>query len=91
MAVGTGLADPTALSWFDPYHLAVLAHHEIYEVPLTGSEGTELGGAPAHPQTLTSDGKSLVVGTTDGQLWTSALVQLDWRAVAKGSNPVFPG
>jgi hypothetical protein len=91
VAVGTGLADPTALSWFDPYHLAVLAHHEIYEVPLTGSEGTELGGAPAHPQTLTSDGKSLVVGTTDGQLWTSALVQLDWRAVAKGSNPVFPG
>lgn len=91
VAVGTGLANPVALSWFDAYHLAVLTHGEVYEVPLTGSEGTQLGSVPPNAQTITSDSKLLVIGTSDGQLWTSAPGQLSWRAGSKGINPVFAG
>ena len=89
VAVGTGLANPVALSWFDAYHLAVLTHGEVYEVPLTGSEGTQLGSVPPNAQTITSDSKLLVIGTSDGQLWTSAPGQLSWRTGPKGTNPTL--
>ena len=91
VAGGIGLPDPLGLSWYDPYHLAVLAAGQVYDVPLTGSEGTVLGPAPAEAVSLTTDSRLLLVGTSLGQVLSSAPTQVDWHPVAYGTNPIYPG
>lgn len=91
VTVGPGLSDATSLSWYDPYHLVVLAGGEIYEVPLTGAAGTLLGQAPDGTQTLTTNGIALVTGTAAGQILVSTNSALTWHPQTVGSDPVFPG
>ncbi len=98
IAIGAGGLDPIAISWSDPYHLAVLADGTVFEVPLTGGAGLQPGGspqsletAPSGAQTLTTDGAELVVGSTDGHLFASSLASPGWFPVAIGSDPVYPG
>jgi len=89
--VGTGLPDPVAVSWYDAYHLAVLADGGIYVVPLTGDSGSELGTAPDGSVSLTTDGSQLVVGTDTGQILTASSSANSWTYVATGSDPIYPG
>ena len=98
VSIGAGGADPVAISWSDPYHLAVLAGDAIFEVPLTGGAGLQpggspqsLGSAPSGAQTLTTDGSELVAGTDDGQIFASSLGSPGWIRVTTGSDPVYPG
>jgi hypothetical protein len=92
VAIGTGLPDPLAFSWYDAFSLAVLAGGKVYEVPLTGSVGTVLGKAPARAQTLASDGRELVAGTAGGELWSSPVLPVTWTlSPTSGNNPIFPG
>jgi hypothetical protein len=108
-SIGAGSADliPLAVSWLDPYHLAVLEGQSgqqgsvVYTMPLTGAAGLqpggsaeELGAAPPGAQTLTTDGSELVVGTTDGHLnhiFASSPAFPSWAPVTTGSDPVYPG
>jgi len=98
VSIGAG-DDPIAVSWFDAYHLAVLARGgAISAVPLTGSAGPQPGGslqslgtAPEGAQTLTTDGPELVAGTADGHVYASSLASPGWSIVATGSDPVYPG
>jgi len=92
IAVGSGLRKPVALSWFDPYNLVVLANSAIYEVPLTGAAGQQLGPAPTGADTLTTDGTDLVVGTSQNQIWKSSAKVINWTPPSiPGSGPAFPG
>jgi hypothetical protein len=66
VTIGTGVAEPTAVSWLDAYHVAVLAGGAIFSVPLTGGAGLQPGGspqplgtAPPGAQTLTTDGPDI--------------------------------
>ena len=98
VTIGTGVADPTAVSWLDAYHLAVLAGGAIFSVPLTGGAGLQPGGspqplgtAPPDAQTLTTDGAELVAGTADGHIFASSLRSPGWLSVTTGWNPVYAG
>jgi hypothetical protein len=91
VTVGTDLSGVAAVSWYDPYHLVVLAAGGIYEVPLTGGAATQLGQAPDEAQTLTTSGTELAVGTAKDQVWTSHNAASSWGSPASGSVPVFPG
>ncbi len=91
VTAGTGLADPLALSWLTPYYLAVLADSGIYEVPLTGAAGSELGTVPSGAETLTTDGLEFVIGTRSGKIRTSPLAISRWASGPPGGSPAFPG
>ena len=93
-------AEPIAISWLDPYHLAVLANGVIFQVPLTGGAGIQPGGkpqrlstAPNGAQTLTTDGSELVVGVVDNSVSSIFASSLGsgWSKVTTGSSPVYPG
>jgi hypothetical protein len=98
VTVGTaGLTDPLAISWYDAYHLAVLAAGAIYEVPLTGGAGQQpapqlISTLPTSVQTLTmtTDGTELVVGTSQG-VYAEAVSLPGWSFIANGADPVYPG
>jgi two-component system sensor histidine kinase MtrB len=88
---GNGLTNPVAVSWYNPYYLAVLAGQSIYQVPLTGGAGTQLGSAPSGATTLGSSGTHLVVSTPDG-LMISADSSINWaNGVKSASDPAYPG
>jgi Lipoprotein LpqB beta-propeller domain len=101
--VGAGLPGaPQAISWYDPYHLAVLASGGIYDVPLlTGSAGLQaaaapslLVSAPGGADTLTTDGTELVVGADQaGQnvVLAGSVSAPNWLQVAQGTDPIYPG
>lgn len=100
VSLGSGRSDPIAVSWWDPYHIAVLACGAIFAVPLTGAAGLQPGGspqslatAPRGAQTLTTDGPELVVGTADGHILASSLASSvsGWSSVTPGLDPVYPG
>lgn len=107
VSIGAGGAEPLAISWSDPYHLAVLAGQQgqagsvIFAMPLTGGAGLQpgsspqlLGAAPTGAQTLTTDGSELVVGTTDGhinRIYASSPASPAWSQVTTGADPVYPG
>jgi hypothetical protein len=95
-----GLKGLQAISWYDAYHLAVLANGQIYDVPLlTGGAGQQPGSAPpvffAGPPgtatTLTTEGTELVVGTDQGVVWARSASALAWSQVADGADPIYPG
>jgi hypothetical protein len=98
VTVGTaGLTDPLSISWYDAYHLAVLASGGIYEVPLTGGAGQQpapqlIGTLPTSVQTLTltTDGAELIVGTSQG-VYAEAVSAPGWSFIATGADPVYPG
>ncbi len=101
VSVGVGLsAPPQAISWYDAFHLAVLAAGGIYDVPLTGGAGQQPGAAPAllstapaGAQSLTTDGSELVVGTVSpsgDQVWAGS-VSAPAIEVADGADPIYPG
>lgn len=91
VTAGTDLPDPLALSWFNPYNLAVLAKGQIYQVPLIGGAFTDLGLAPFGAQTLTTNGNEFVVGTAGGQILTSSASVSNWTHGPAGGNPAYPG
>jgi hypothetical protein len=98
VSVSLGTSDPLAISWYDPFHLAVLASGGgIYEVPLTGGAGQPGGSpnllstAPPNAHTLSTDGSELVVGTNDNQVFAGSVSAPSLTQVAEGEYPIYPG
>ena len=95
ITAGTGLANPSAISWYSPYDLAVLTSSGIFEVPLTGGAGQLLGPpTPDGTDSLSTNGAELVIGTESNQLWTSSGSAATWSRipdVLTGSAPIYPG
>jgi Lipoprotein LpqB beta-propeller domain/Sporulation and spore germination len=99
VAAGTGLSDPIAMSWFSPYDLMVLERSGIAEVPLEGA-AQPLGPAPIGADSLTTDGRTVAVGTFyqqahQIQLSTNlapAPTTITWQPrPATGAIPAYPG
>lgn len=92
---GTGLHDPTAMSWFSPYDLVVLDDSAIAEVPLAGGAAERLGSAPPGAMSLTTNGVTIVVGTLDHsgdhEIWTSSTMAVTWNKPVTGAIPIYPG
>jgi spore germination protein GerM len=95
VAIGPGVPDPAALTWYDADHIVVLerpaADAQLAVIPLNG-------GPPTPIPTLTgtvsvsSDGTGLAVGLANGQLDVSPGLNGLWTQVAgAGSAPAYPG
>jgi PKD repeat protein len=103
VAIGTeGLNNLQAISWYDAYHLAVLASGGIYDVPLlTGgalqqpeAAPTLLVSAPGGAETLTTNGSDLVVGAYENDQYVVLVGSVSaptWLQVTAGTYPIYPG
>ena len=96
VAAGTGLTDPKAMSWFSLYDLIVLDGSSIAEVPVSGGPAQVLGPAPRGADSLTTNGVTIVVGTSSYQIRTASVAAaptaISWKPKsATGANPVYPG
>jgi hypothetical protein len=97
VAAGTGLSDPEAMSWFSLYDLIVLDKSSIADVPLSGGPAQLLGSAPSGANSLTTDGVTIVVGTSSYRIQISTSVAaaptaITWQAKpVAGAIPVYPG
>ena len=95
VAIGAGVPDPEALTWYDADHIVVLerpgAGAQLAVIPLNGGQPTPiptLAGAVS----VSSDGTGLAVGLANGQLDVSPGLNGLWTQVAAaGSDPVYPG
>jgi hypothetical protein len=100
VAIGPGISDPEAVSWYDPDAVIVLAGSssggELEEVPLTGgqpiwtaSEG-DIASMTATYQSGTSP--NVAVGLSGGQVMVStSLGAFQSTAARNGQAPAFPG
>lgn len=98
VAAGTGLSDPTAMSWFSPYDLIVLDKSGIFEVSLAGGAAQRLGPAPHGAVSLTTDGVTIVVGTGTAaheiqisSPMAAAPTTITWSRRVTGAIPIYPG
>src|SRR5262249_28886432 len=109
LRVGSDIANPVALTWLDSDHLLALSKSgagrtQLFEVPLTGGESTEVTIPPGVTSVAASwlGGQAfrVVIGirptvNTPGKIemakngWPNP----DWVDVtgAKGTSPVYPG
>jgi hypothetical protein len=92
------LADPDALSWYSPYDLAVLTGPlrapELYEVPLNGGQGQVIspsGSVPSGTNTISTNGDSIVLGTSAGRILTVSPQIGIPRGGGHGFLPSYPG
>jgi len=88
---GTGLHDPMAMSWVNPYDLLVLDQAGIAEVPLAGGAAQRLGSVPPDAVSLATNGVTVVVGTSDYKILTSSNMATTWGKPVAGAIPVYPG
>jgi hypothetical protein len=93
--VGTQIADPDAVSWYDADNLAVLASvgtsaAQIDEVPVNGGRPTEIVGE-RRLVSLSVGGGQIAVGMTQGKMATYAVSTDSWRPLPDGQSPTYPG
>jgi hypothetical protein len=90
--VEAGPGDPIALAWYTPYELLVLTASGIREVPMTGAAGQPIGSVPADAVSIATDGSTVAVGTSNGQIYTWAHLGMSPPALVEaGSMPAYPG
>lgn len=90
VAIGAGLADPVALSWYDADHVMVLAKSQLYEVPVNGGAPVPAGPAPG-ARTVTAAGPGQVATGGSGEILTSTGPNQSQQPATKGSSPTYPG
>jgi hypothetical protein len=95
VAIGAGVADPTALSWYDADDLAVLSRAgavgaQIKQVPVNGGLPARIG-SEQRAISLATAGSQIVAGLAGGRLVTSTPSTDNWKLLPPGQNPVYPG
>jgi hypothetical protein len=96
------LANPTALTWYSPDILAVVdavdvppkappEPPELYEVPLTGGQAQEIGALPDGTNAITSNGSSIVLGTTAGRILSVSTQNGSYHSINHGTWPAYAG
>jgi hypothetical protein len=98
LLLGTNLADPVALTWYDADNLLVLARtggqNALYEVPVDGQQSP--GPLPATPPGATSitaygPDNAVVAGLSGNQIAVSASLEGPWLTLGvSGRNPAYP-
>jgi hypothetical protein len=95
VAIGAGVPDPEALTWYDADHVVVLertaAGSQLMAIPLDGSQPTPIPTLTG-TVSVTANGTDLAVGLSDGQLDVSPGLNGLWMRVAgTGTGPAYPG
>jgi Lipoprotein LpqB beta-propeller domain len=95
VAIGNGVADPAALSWYDADDLAVLSRAgsvsaEIKQVPVNGGLPATIG-TEQRAISLATAGSQIVAGLPGGRLVTFTPSTDNWKPLPPGQNPVYPG
>jgi hypothetical protein len=90
VTVGANVSGPTALSWYDPDYLLVLAQSQLYEVPVNGGAVVPVGPATG-AGSITAAGPGQIATGGGGQILTSSGPDQNLQPVAKGSSPTYPG
>lgn len=95
VAIGAGVPDPAALTWYDADHIVVLerpaAGAQLAVIPLNGGQPTPIPTLTG-TVSVTADGAGLAVGLANGQLDVSPGLNGLWTQVAAaGSDPAYPG
>jgi hypothetical protein len=92
VTIGTNLtAPPTALSWYDPDHLIVLAASQLYQIPANGGAAVPVGPVPPGTQSVTSAGPGQVATGGLGEVLKSSGPDEIQQPVVKGTSPAYPG
>jgi hypothetical protein len=91
VVIGGNVTGATALNWYGPSDLLVLAHSQLYQVPLNGAEATSVEAVEPGVQTVTTDGSALVAATRDGEILQSPGLNSSWRRATRGRAPAFAG
>jgi hypothetical protein len=91
VAVGAGLHEPAAVSWYDPDHLIVLAQSQLYEVPVNGGRAVSVGPVLVGTRTLTAAGPGQIATSGNGEVLTSSGPDQNQAPAAKGTSPAYPG
>jgi hypothetical protein len=95
VVIGAGVADPTALSWYDADDLAVLSRAgavgaKIKQVPVNGGLSATIATEP-RAISLATAGSQIVAGLPGGGLVTFTPSTDNWKPLSPGQNPVYPG
>jgi hypothetical protein len=90
-AIGASLTGPSALSWYDPDHLVVLAGSQLYEVPANGGAADPLGPVPPGTQWVTAAGPGQIATTSHGEILTSSGPDQIQQPTARGTGAAYPG
>jgi hypothetical protein len=93
--IGSEIADPAALSWYDPDNLIVLNQPgtdraTLERVPVNG--GLSIPIAPEQGMiSLATVGPHIVAGLRSGQLVTFTGIPGGWGPLLLGKDPAYPG
>ncbi len=93
--VGSGIPDPTQLSWYNADNLIVLARpgparQTLEEVPVSGGDPIPIGAEP-HTRSITTAGSQIVAGLRGGRLVTLSVPAGSWQLLGPGQDPAYPG
>jgi hypothetical protein len=96
--LGSDIANPAALTWYDADNLIVLdaspTGRTLWEVPVDGQSATGPLVTPPGTVSITADGTAnvLVAGLSDNQLAVSTSLEGPWLDLGDpGENPTYPG
>jgi hypothetical protein len=97
-AIGSTLANPAALTWYDADNLVVLNTaadaNTLWEVPVDGQLAQELPAIPSGVTSITANGTSnvLVAGLSGNSLAVSTSLEGPWLQLGNpGQSPAYPG
>jgi Lipoprotein LpqB beta-propeller domain/Sporulation and spore germination len=90
ITIGAGLSFPVAASWFDAYHVMVLAQDQLWDVPVNGGTPIPAGSAPG-TTVMTATGPRQVATAGNGQILTSSGPDQSQQLAARGTDPTYPG
>ena len=99
VVIGSGVTDPTKLTWYDADNLIVLSGSklglQLQEVPVNGNPPSPVRPYPG-ARTLTisgaGPGRPLLAGLPGGRLGIAANINGAWGTVKDtGPDPVYPG
>jgi hypothetical protein len=92
VTIGTNLTPlPTALSWYDPDHLIVLAGSQLYEIPANGGAAVPVGPVPPGTESVTAAGPGEVATGGLTEVLKSSGPDEIQQPVVKGTSPAYPG
>jgi hypothetical protein len=91
--VGSTLANPTAMAWYQPDDLIALDGSALYQVPLTGGISQELVPVPSQTVSVSTAGSAnaLAVRTASGMIYTWSAANDQWTPVRDLGAPVQAG
>jgi hypothetical protein len=90
ITIGQDVSQPIALSWYDAYHVMVLAGNQLYELPVNGGQAVPAGPATGATM-MTAAGLGQVATAGNGVILTSSGPNQSQQPATEGTDPTYPG